>query len=103
MILAITGSKKHQMDFIGECYGGPKRETSTIVSTDGKDDMESEVPLTTRKSMRYSSLRKNNSLNEILDLLPAGAKTSDDMGTNQQDKKNGTDSPHVRFGQTWEC
>jgi hypothetical protein len=66
MILAITGNKKHQMDFIAESYGGPKRKTSTPVLSDGNSDMESEVPLTTRRSMKYN-LRKRNSLHDLVD------------------------------------
>lgn len=67
MVVAITGNKKHQMDFISESYGGPKRQrlVSPIEEDNRGDDSTSETPVATRKSMRYS-LRRRSSLQDIM-------------------------------------
>lgn len=56
MIVAITGNKNHQMDFVSESYGGVKSSNK-----DKMDETDSEAegmqPLTTRKNTVYSNRR----------------------------------------------
>jgi len=69
MVVAITGNKKHQMDFISESYGGSKKQSLPASGEiEERNDTESETPLTVRKSMRYS-LRKRTSLQDLMALL----------------------------------
>ena len=50
MIMAITGNKKHQMQFVSESYGGPSKVRVYPAKTLVKEKPES---LTSKKSKSY--------------------------------------------------
>lgn len=54
MAVAISGNKKHQMDFVSESYGGVKKSPKTTVY-ESDAETENMKPLTTRKNMAYLS------------------------------------------------
>ena len=66
MVLAITGNKKHQMDFVSESYGGVKKKVAKLELKDDTGGSQSSEckdmkPLTTRRNMSYTdSLRMFN-------------------------------------------
>jgi hypothetical protein len=74
MIVAITGNKNHQMDFVSESYGGVKSWTK--VKLDQTDsEAEGMQPLTTRKNMLYSDRKGTawrSSLPDIHGTTPKG-------------------------------
>jgi hypothetical protein len=52
MMTAITGNKRHQMEFVSESYGGVKASKKVKVD-DTESEMENMQPLTTRRNMSY--------------------------------------------------
>jgi hypothetical protein len=53
MVVAVTGNKKHQMEFVSESYGGGKSSTTAKVSDEADSQTECMRLLTTRKNMSY--------------------------------------------------
>ncbi|CAJ1963165.1 unnamed protein product [Cylindrotheca closterium] len=71
MITAITGHKKHQMEFVSESYGGPpsKSKLEGKAQTRPDDENKQDFGLNSRSDVRYES--PNNSFSD--------SKTLDDM------------------------
>jgi hypothetical protein len=57
MVTAITGNKKHQMEFVSESYGGPSKVRVYPAKTSVKEKHES---LTTRKSSSHGVSRRSS-------------------------------------------
>ncbi|KAL3939665.1 MAG: hypothetical protein SGBAC_005642, partial [Bacillariaceae sp.] len=60
MITAITGHKKHQMEFVSESYGGPPSKSkktleSNQTQTRPDDEKNQQFGLNTRSDVRYES------------------------------------------------
>ena len=61
MVTAITGNKKHQMEFVSESYGGPSKVRVYPAKSLVKEKADS---LTTKKSKSYG-LDRRSSLRNI--------------------------------------
>lgn len=77
MITAITGNKRHQMEFVSESYGGVKASKKIKVD-ERESEMENMQPLTTRRDMSYFTGRglpsKRNSFRIIRDVATEGLR-----------------------------
>lgn len=77
MMTAITGNKRHQMEFVSESYGGVKASKKIKVDQN-ESEMENMQPLTTRRNMSYFTgrglLSKRDSFEIIRDEATEGLR-----------------------------
>jgi hypothetical protein len=71
MITAITGYKKHQMEFVSESYGGTqsKKKAKRNAKVETLPDSEKHLALNTRSEVRYESPNSSFSNSKQLDML----------------------------------
>jgi hypothetical protein len=85
MVVAITGNRKHQMEFMSESYGGGKSSTSTKVNDEADSQTECMKLLTTRKNMSYFNGRgmiRRSSLIDLRGALTFGGSRGSKADTN---------------------